>query len=144
MDSLWDLLHTPIRIPGGALLAAGAVAGLDTGAGSELETILGLFLGGAVSTAAHATKSAGRVAINGSPEPFTNWLASLAEDALVVSALLAAMLNPHLLLIGLGLFILLILWLLPKLWRGMKLFLTALRHPTEALRRRRISDGESG
>jgi hypothetical protein len=88
-DSLWDALHTFIRIPAGAALAA-AVFGDAGGAGAAAAAILG----GTVAAGAHLAKAGSRGLINTSPEPFTNWLASLAEDALVPAGLWLAFAHP--------------------------------------------------
>lgn len=115
VDTGWDGLHTFIRIPAGAILAAGAVG--DIGAGAELAAAL---VGGSIAAGSHALKSGSRVLINTSPEPVTNWTASIAEDVAVISGLWAALNHPLWFLLGLVLFILLLVWLLPKLWRGIK------------------------
>lgn len=115
VDSAWDALHTFIRIPGGALLAAAAVAGGDPG----MALAAGL-LGGTVAAGAHLAKAGSRALINTSPEPFSNWAASFTEDALVLGALWAALKYPLLFLALLLLFILAALWLLPRLWRGLR------------------------
>lgn len=64
--------------------------------------------------------------INTSPEPFSNWVASFAEDSAVVGGLLVAVNHPPVFLVLLVLFILLLIWLLPKLWRGIKRVFSAL------------------
>jgi hypothetical protein len=115
VDTAWDTLHTFVRIPAGALLAAGAVG--DLGAGTELAAAL---LGGGMAAASHAAKSGTRVLINTSPEPFSNWAASITEDFAVVAGLLAAVNHPLVFLAVLAVFLLLLIWLLPKLWRGIK------------------------
>jgi len=115
VDTLWDAVHTFIRIPGGALLAAGAVAGGDPG----LALAAGL-LGGTVAASAHFTKAGSRALINTSPEPFSNWAASFTEDAVSLGALWLALQYPLLFLGMLALFVLIALWLLPKLWRGLR------------------------
>ncbi|MCB2263034.1 MAG: DUF4126 domain-containing protein [Candidatus Thiosymbion ectosymbiont of Robbea hypermnestra] len=115
LDTVWDTLHTFVRIPAGAILAAGAVG--DVGVGAELAAGL---LGGGLAAASHATKAGTRALINTSPEPFTNWTASIAEDVGVVAGLLVALDHPLLFLGLLALFLLLLVWLLPKLWRGIK------------------------
>lgn len=115
VDTAWDTLHTFVRIPAGALLAAGAVG--DLGAGTELAAAL---LGGGMAAASHAAKSGTRVLINTSPEPFTNWAASITEDFAVVAGLLAAVNHPLVFLAALAVFLLILIWLLPKLWRGIK------------------------
>jgi hypothetical protein len=115
VDTAWDTLHTFIRIPAGALLAAHAVG--DVGAGTELAAAL---LGGGMAAASHAAKAGTRVLINTSPEPFTNWTASVVEDLGVVGGLVTAVNHPLVFLGLLALFLLLLVWLLPKLWRGIK------------------------
>lgn len=115
VDTGWDGLHTFIRIPAGAILAAGAVG--EIGAGAELAAAL---VGGSIAAGSHAFKSGSRVLINTSPEPVTNWTASVAEDVAVIGGLWAALNHPLWFLLALVLFILLLVWLLPKLWRGIK------------------------
>jgi hypothetical protein len=115
VDTAWDTLHTFIRIPAGAILAASAVG--HVGAGPELAAAL---VGGTMAAASHAAKSGTRVLINTSPEPFTNWTASLLEDISVVVGLLTALHHPVVFLVLLAIFVLLLIWLLPKLWRGIK------------------------
>jgi hypothetical protein len=117
VDTGWDALHTFVRIPAGALMAAGAAQGLDIGQAGEL---IGLLLGGGVAAASHATKAGTRVLINTSPEPFSNWGASVAEDVSVFAGLWAALNHPWLFVVLLVLFLLLAIWLLPKIWRAIK------------------------
>lgn len=127
VDTLWDAVHTFIRIPGGALLAAAAVAGGDPG----LALAAGL-LGGTVAAGAHFTKAGSRALINTSPEPFSNWTASFTEDAVSLGALWMALLHPLLFLGMLALFVLIALWLLPKLWRGLRRVIAAIFPPNRA------------
>lgn len=117
VDTGWDTIHTFIRIPAGAIMAAGAAQGLDIGPAAEL--MAGL-LGGALSATSHATKAGTRVLINTSPEPFTNWTASVAEDIAVVGGLWASLNHPWWFLGALALFLLMVAWLLPKIWRALK------------------------
>lgn len=115
VDSAWDSLHTFIRIPAGAILAAQAMG--DVSAPAELAAAI---MGGSLAAASHAAKAGGRVLINTSPEPFTNWAASIGEDISVILGLWAALHHPVLFLVGLGIFLLLLVWLLPRIWRGVK------------------------
>ncbi len=115
LDTGWDAIHSFIRIPAGAALAAGAVA--DVGAAAEIAAVL---IGAGLAASTHATKAGSRVLINTSPEPFTNWTASIAEDLTVIGGLWVALNYPWVFLAGLVVFILLVAWLLPKLWRGIK------------------------
>ncbi len=110
VDSGWDALHTFIRIPAGGLLAASAMG--DVNPAMELAAAI---LGGSVTASSHFTKASSRLLINTSPEPFTNWGASIAEDILVLTGLWAALNHPILFLIALVFFIGLVIWLLPKL-----------------------------
>lgn len=115
VDTAWDTLHTFIRIPAGAIMAMGAVG--DTSSASELAAAL---VGGGLATASHAAKAGTRVMINTSPEPFSNWAASITEDVGVIAGLWTALNHPVLFLVLLALFILLLIWLLPRLWRAIK------------------------
>ncbi|MBI3917097.1 MAG: DUF4126 domain-containing protein [Betaproteobacteria bacterium] len=122
VDTVWDAVHTFIRIPAGAVLAAAAVASADPG----LAVAAGL-LGGVVAAGTHLTKAGSRALINTSPEPVSNWLASLGEDAISVLGLYAALKYPLVFLILLALFIGLAVWLLPRIRRGVKRLVAALR-----------------
>jgi hypothetical protein len=115
IDTGWDTLHTFVRIPAGAMLAAGAVGDLNPAV--ELAAAI---LGGGLAAGTHATKAGTRVLINTSPEPFTNWTASVAEDIAVIGGVWACINHPVLFLIALVLFIVLMIWLLPKIWSGVK------------------------
>ena len=115
LDSLWDAVHTFIRIPAGALLAAGA-----TGDTLTVLTIVAGLLGGTITAGTHFTKAGSRAMINTSPEPVSNWGASFAEDAAVVTGIWFAFQYPWLFLALLVVFLLLAIWLLPKLVRGIR------------------------
>ena len=122
VDSLWDAVHTFIRIPGGGLLATAAVIDSDPG----LALAAGL-LGGTIAAGAHFTKAGSRALINLSPEPFSNWAASLTEDVAVVAALWTLLKYPLVLLCVIALFVLIAAWLLPKLWRGLRQLISGFR-----------------
>jgi hypothetical protein len=111
-DSLWDAVQTFVRIPGGTLLAWGVFA--DQGPAAQFAAAI---LGGTIVSGTHLTKAGSRVLINHSPEPFSNWGASLGEDGLLLAGLWLAIAYPWLFLALLLLFLLLVAWLLPKLWR---------------------------
>jgi len=115
VDTGWDSIHTFIRIPAGALLAAGAVGDV-----TPALSVAAALVGGGLAAATHATKAGSRVMINTSPEPVSNWTASLAEDFAVIGGLWTALHYPWLFLILLLVFILLMIWLLPKIWQGIK------------------------
>ncbi len=107
LDSVWDLLHAAIRIPGGALLAAG-VFGVDNG---TMAAVAGL-MGGTLAASSFATKATTRAAVNTSPEPFSNIGVSLLEDGLVVGALWLATQHPFLFAVALIIALFLMAWLL--------------------------------
>jgi len=121
-DSLWDALQTFVRIPAGMLLAWGALD--DYGAGAQLAAAL---IGGAITSGTHLTKAGSRAAINHSPEPVSNWLASFTEDGVVLAGLFLAFQHPWVFLVMLVLFLLLVAWLLPKLWRAVRSVFRRLR-----------------
>ena len=116
IDSMWDAIHTFIRIPAGALLAAGVIGAED---GAAWAVVAGL-LGGTITAGTHFMKAGGRAAINTSPEPVSNWAASFSEEAAVFGGLWLAFTHPLVFILMLSLFILLAIWLLPKLWRFIK------------------------
>ena len=115
LDSLWDAVHTFIRIPAGALLAAATLGQQDAGV-----TLAAALSGGALASGAHFTKAASRALINASPEPFSNVAASTTEDALVIGGLWVALFHPAAFLALLLVFVGIMLWLLPRLWRGLR------------------------
>jgi hypothetical protein len=113
IDSAWDALHTLIRIPAGALLAAGA-----TGDSLGALTLAAGLLGGTITAGTHLAKAGGRAIINASPEPFSNWGASFTEDAAVLAGIWLAFHHPFVFLAALAVFLALAIWFLPKLWMG--------------------------
>jgi len=122
VDTMWDTLHTFVRIPAGAMLAAGALGNVSPAA-----VFAALILGGGLAGASHTVKAGSRVLINSSPEPFTNWGASISEDVAVLGGLWAALYHPVVFLVLLAVFIVLAIWLLPKLWRAIKYLFGKLR-----------------
>lgn len=116
VDTLNDTLHTFIRIPAGAMLAFGSVSDV----GEPWQAVAALMLGGLVTTGTHAAKTGSRALINTSPEPFTNWAASIFEDIIVVIGLMLALFQPTIFLIWMAAFALFLIWFLPKLWRGLR------------------------
>ena len=122
VDSGWDAIHTFIRIPAGVMIAAGAVGDVNP----SLALAAGI-LGGGFATGSHLTKSGSRLLINTSPEPFSNWIASVLEDVAVIGGILAALHYPILFLMLLIGFICLVVWLLPKIWRGVKMLFAKIK-----------------
>jgi hypothetical protein len=115
VDTGWDAMHTFIRIPAGAMLAAGAIGDLN-----PVVELAAAIMGGGLAATSHTTKAGSRVLINTSPEPFSNWFASVGEDIVVVTGVWACINHPILFLIALALFIALAIWLLPRIWTGIK------------------------
>lgn len=115
VDSAWDTVHSFIRIPAGAVLAAtvfsdhGTAAMLAAGAG-----------GGALTAATHTIKAGSRLLINTSPEPFSNWTASASEDVAVFGGLWLALSHPAVFIGLLVAFLLFAIWVIPKLWRAIR------------------------
>lgn len=122
LDSLWDTVHTFIRIPAGAALAA-AVFGASDGSIAAAAAILG----GGIAAGTHFTKAGGRAVLNTSPEPFSNWLTSFSEDLLVPSGLWLAFAHPALFLLLLGVFAILAVLLVRAILRGMAMLVRQAR-----------------
>ncbi|MDO9106418.1 MAG: DUF4126 domain-containing protein [Methylovulum sp.] len=123
VDTGWDAIHTFIRIPAGAMLAAGAVGDLNPAVG-----LAAAIIGGSMAAGSHATKAGTRVLINTSPEPFSNWFASIGEDIAVITGVWACINHPVLFLLGLLAFIIFMVWWLPKIWAGIKKILNLIRN----------------
>jgi hypothetical protein len=122
VDSGWDALHTFIRVPAGAILAARSLG--DMNPALELVAVLA---GGSIALAAHGTKAATRLAINASPEPFSNWTASVAEDISVFGSIWLMFNHPVIMMILVLVFLALAVWLVPKIFRFIKRGFQALR-----------------
>ena len=123
VDSGWDVLHTFIRIPAGAILAARSLGPMNPAL--EVVALLG---GGAVALAAHGTKATARLAINASPEPFSNWITSITEDFAVLGGIWMIFNHPIVMLILVLAFLATVVWLVPKLFRMAKRGFQALRN----------------
>jgi hypothetical protein len=123
VDSGWDVLHTFIRVPAGAILAARSLG--DMNPALELAALLA---GGSIALAAHGMKATTRLAINASPEPFSNWAASITEDIAVFGSLWMIFHHPIVMMILVGTFIALTVWLVPKIFRLAKRGFQALRN----------------
>jgi len=115
VDSVWDAVHTFIRIPAGAALAAGVF-----GDAPAAMSLVAAILGGTLAAGSHIAKSGGRALINTSPEPFSNWAASFGEDIAVGVMLYLAFAHPIAALVALVLLVALTIWLIPKVWRFLR------------------------
>lgn len=123
VDSIWDLLQTLARVPAGAFLAAATLS-------PDGELGMGVLAAGAgVSLASHGLKAGTRALLNTSPEPASNWIASTAEDGLVIGGLALALANPWLALVVVVsasvVGALMVWWVWRMLWRGMKRLVAA-------------------
>lgn len=115
VDSVSDSIHTFIRIPAGAALAA-AFFGDDGGA----VQVAAALLGGSVAAGSHLAKSGSRALINTSPEPVSNIAASFTEEGLLIGGLWLAIVHPLAFFAVLAIFLLATLWMLRRLWRWLR------------------------
>jgi hypothetical protein len=122
IDSAWDAIHTFIRVPAGAVLAAAAFGEFDKG----IQVIAFLF-GGGLALSSHGTKAATRAVINTSPEPVTNVAASLTEDVVAVSSVLLAAFYPVIIIIVVAVGLLISFIVLPKTIRYFRAIIGKLR-----------------
>jgi hypothetical protein len=116
LDSLWDVVHTVIRVPAGAALAGGVF-----GADSATMGMVAALMGGTLAVTSHAAKATTRAAVNTSPEPFSNILVSFAEEGLVIFMLWLA--TNHPVIFGIVLLIVLVLsvLLIIVLWKFLRM-----------------------
>jgi hypothetical protein len=122
VDTVWDAVHTFIRVPAGAALAAAATSDV-----SPAVQVVALLLGGGLALSTHGTKATVRAAVNVSPEPVTNWALSLVEDVIAVGAVVLAVVYPVVLLFVVGAFLVVFAWLLPKVLRRIRRMVSAAR-----------------
>jgi Domain of unknown function (DUF4126) len=133
VDSLWDSFHTFIRPIGAVVLSASLLGSIDP----TLKLVL-VILAGGVALAGHSSKAAARVAINHSPEPFTNIGASLAGDLFAPAGLWLSFHHPAIVLVLVAIFLAVFAWLAPKVFRALSMPVAAFRklvrraHPAEA------------
>ena len=112
IDSTWDVVHTFIRIPAGAVIAAAAFGDFDRGV-----QVVAFLIGGGLALSSHGTKTTTRAAVNTSPEPFSNIAVSLAEDGLSIGSILLAAFYPILLFIIVAIGLLISIIVLPRIIR---------------------------
>ena len=115
LDSIWDAVHSFIRIPAGAALAA-----MVFGDSTNAVMVAAAILGGSLAAAMHVAKAGTRATLNLSPEPFSNWAASLSEDALVPLGLWLAFVHPLAFFLLLAVVLVAIVLLERLLWRGFR------------------------
>ncbi len=115
VDSVWDVVHTFIRVPAGAVVAYAATNQLDSSV-----YIPAALIGGGLALASHGTKAAARVGANLSPEPVSNWALSFFEDGLVIVGVILAVFAPMVIAGVLIIFVLFFIWFFPKAFRGFR------------------------
>ena len=122
VDSAWDAIHTFIRVPAGAILAASAFAEFDPAV-----KLIAMLAGGGIALSSHSTKAATRLAANTSPEPFSNMALSLSEDLFTFGSAIMLAFFPLIILIFVLIFAIAVIWLSPKIIRGLRSLLLRLR-----------------
>lgn len=129
LDTGWDALHTFIRVPAGAILAARSLGDM-----SPALELMALLAGGSIALVAHGTKATTRLAINASPEPFSNWVASVAEDVTVFGGIWLMFNHPVIMLIVVLVFLVATAWITPKIYRLAKRGFHALRNKMRGIK----------
>lgn len=122
VDSVWDVVHTFIRVPAGAIVAYAATNQMDEGVG-----IVATLLGGGLAFSSHGTKAAIRAGANLSPEPVSNWVLSLTEDVIAFVGAIAAVFAPILIAIVLVVFMIFFVWFFPKVVRAFRRIFSAVQ-----------------
>ncbi len=122
VDTAWDAIHTFIRVPAGAILAASAFAEFDPAV-----KIAAMILGGGLALSSHGAKAATRLAANASPEPVSNVALSLSEDVIVFGSTILMVFLPVVMLIFVVIFLILTIWLTPKIVRALRRMYARLR-----------------
>lgn len=120
VDSIWDVVHTFIRVPAGAIMAYGATMDLDPSV-----VIIATLVGGGFALTSHGTKAALRAGANLSPEPVSNWTLSIVEDIIAIGGTILAVIAPVLIAIVLIIFTLFFLWFAPKIIRAIRRMINA-------------------
>lgn len=113
VDSVWDFVHTFIRVPAGAIVAYAATNQMDPSI-----YIPAALMGGSLALASHGTKAAARIGANLSPEPVSNWVLSVVEDIIAFGGTLLAVFAPFIIAVVLIIFVILFLWFFPKVIRS--------------------------
>jgi len=122
VDSVWDVIHTFIRVPAGAIVAYAATNDMDASVG-----VLATLLGGSLAFSSHGTKAALRAGANLSPEPVSNWTLSIVEDVIAFVGSILAVFAPVLIAIVLVIFAIFFLWFAPKVFRAVRKLFNGVR-----------------
>lgn len=122
IDSVWDVVHTFIRVPAGAAIAFAA-----TDENTAAVNVIATLLGGGLALSSHGTKAALRAGANLSPEPVSNWILSIVEDIIAFVGAILAVFAPVIIAIVLIIFALFFTWFAPKVWRAIRRIFNAVR-----------------
>jgi len=122
VDSVWDVVHTFIRVPAGAVVAYAATNEMDASVG-----VIATLLGGSLALSSHGTKAALRAGANLSPEPVSNWALSIAEDIIAFAGATLAVFAPFLIAIVLVIFGMFFVWFAPKVFRAVRKLFNGIR-----------------
>ena len=109
LDSVWDVVHTFIRVPAGAIIALAATTELD-----PTIQVVAFLIGGGLALSSHGTKATLRAAANLSPEPVSNWVLSIVEDIIAVAGVIIAVVSPIVIIIIIAIFLVLFFWIAKK------------------------------
>lgn len=115
VDSVWDVVHTFIRVPAGAVVAYTA-----TNQSDQTLNIVATLIGGGLAFSSHGTKAALRAGANLSPEPVSNWVLSIVEDFIAFIGSAIAVFAPVLIALILAVFGVFFVWFFPKVYRAIK------------------------
>lgn len=132
VDTAWDAIHTFIRVPAGAILAATAFADFDPAV-----KMAAMILGGGVALSSHGAKAATRVAVNVSPEPVSNAVLSLTEDVVAFGSTILMVFFPVVMLVIVIVFLIVMIWLMPKIVRALRRLIAKFRSLFAASQRRK-------
>ncbi len=122
VDTAWDAIHTFIRIPAGAIMAATAFAEFDPSI-----KMAAMIVGGSLALGSHGAKAATRLAANTSPEPFSNIALSIIEDVITIASTIMMAFYPVLILIVIAVFLIVALWIVPKIVRALRRMIARLK-----------------
>lgn len=122
VDSVWDVIHTFIRVPAGAVVAYSATNEMDAGVG-----VIAALLGGGLALSSHGTKAALRAGANLSPEPVSNWILSIVEDVLAIAGTILAVFAPILIAVVLVIFLIFFFLFAPKVFRAIRKLVSGIR-----------------
>jgi len=122
VDSVWDVVHTFIRVPAGAIVAYAATNQMDESVG-----VIATLLGGGLAFSSHGTKAALRATANLSPEPVSNWALSIVEDIIAFVGAILSVFAPVVIAIVLVIFMIFFVWFFPKVVRAVRRIFNAVR-----------------